>query len=187
MPYRKERNVQPLGREHILADLMAYAESTTVNNGSEFVSALIELAVIAFCLFFVAEYAWMWFFLVPAVIYFAVSLFLSFYRPYKRQNAILRGNFKIRREMLKFITRDEIEQKATGLFAKPQTVEDRMLLHFDSGIWQAPDVCYPWSELYRMSHEGLDHTSVIGNEFYVVIYEGRVCAAYNTKLFDLQE
>ncbi len=187
MPYRKEKNVQPLRREHILADLMAYAEISTVNNSDYFIGALIDLAVMVFLLCFCLQYVWAWFILVPCAIYLVASLVLSIYRPYKQQNAILKGDFKIRRECLKLITHDEMEQKSTGLLEKTQTVENLMLLHFDSGIWQAPEVCYPWSELYRMSHEGLDHTSVIGNEFYVVIYEGEVCAAYNTKLFTLEE
>lgn len=50
---------------------------------------------------------------------------------------------------------------------------------------------YKWSERYAMSDEGVQNTSLIGDEFYIVLYHGdqkkKPVMIYNTKLFDYME
>ena len=46
---------------------------------------------------------------------------------------------------------------------------------------------YRWSKYNHMWYEGLNKTSVPGDEFYLVMYKKRILAVYNTKLFELNK
>ncbi|MBQ1213034.1 MAG: hypothetical protein IIX69_06395 [Clostridia bacterium] len=58
-------------------------------------------------------------------------------------------------------------------------------LCFSTGKWRVPEECYAWSKELKMSSEGVENSSVPGDEFWVVTVKGGgdVCAAYNTKFF----
>lgn len=59
---------------------------------------------------------------------------------------------------------------------------DFFILHYDY---------YKWSKLYSMSPTGVFNTSLVGDSFYLVIYDGdrtnEPVMVYNAKMFDLQE
>lgn len=50
---------------------------------------------------------------------------------------------------------------------------------------------YKWSERYTTTDEGMQNTSLIGDEFYIVLYRGdekkKPAMIYNTKFFDYKD
>ena len=46
---------------------------------------------------------------------------------------------------------------------------------------------YRWAKYNHMWYEGLNRTSVPGDEFYLAMYKKRILAVYNTKLFELNK
>ncbi len=65
-------------------------------------------------------------------------------------------------------------------------IDDVEFLYFSSRKWRIPYRCYEWSSLYNMSREGISNTSIIGDEFYLVILNNthEICVAYNAKFFE---
>ncbi len=103
----------------------------------------------------------------------------------ERKKKIKQGKFHIGREVLTGTIEDnELTSGLGHRYAK----HVRKLV-FSYGSWTVPTICYEWSKDYRMSATGVLNTSVTGDEFFVVTYEGdgEVVAAYNTKFFDYKE
>ena len=46
-------------------------------------------------------------------------------------------------------------------------------------------IYYPWSENYKMTLEGLEHSSFFGEEFYILKYRKKIINIYNKKIFEL--
>lgn len=63
--------------------------------------------------------------------------------------------------------------------------EKRLTLYFSSGEWDVPRETYTWSNELHMSMDGINHTSLAGETFYVVRIEktGEIVYAYNQKFF----
>ena len=59
-------------------------------------------------------------------------------------------------------------------------------LYFPGNKWRIPGQCYRWSNTFKMSQKGVENTSLVGDEFYVVYLQGygEIAAAYNTKFFE---
>ncbi len=65
-------------------------------------------------------------------------------------------------------------------------INEVAFLYFSSRKWRIPYRCYEWSSLYNMSRDGISNTSIIGDEFYLVILNDtqEICVAYNAKFFE---
>lgn len=55
--------------------------------------------------------------------------------------------------------------------------------------WELEGSYYTWSKLYRMSDSGICNTSLVGDEFYLVLYNknNKILMAYNSRFFDYQK
>ena len=64
-------------------------------------------------------------------------------------------------------------------------------LHFSGyGDYEVPEKNYPWSKEYPMTAEGVYHTSMDGDAFYLVLtkpHSGKILLAYPAKYFTLEE
>ncbi len=67
-----------------------------------------------------------------------------------------------------------------------QSFKTVTVFYFSSQSWRVPPYNYQWSDLYHMSGTGLCNTSLIGDEFYLVLLNDthEICCVYNTKLFE---
>ena len=125
----------------------------------------------------------------PFAIYHIVKLFQE-----------LRANHALFKEILYAVRHGELvvsteilEHVSEELFYRQYRHQTVMYtvrhLCFRSGRrWQMPDTRhYEWSMQYCMSSQGLDHTSVSGNEFYIITLQGHyeIAYAYNKSLFAL--
>ena len=52
-------------------------------------------------------------------------------------------------------------------------------------VKRRPSPNYTWSKTFYMSGQGIENTSLVGDEFYLVILHStqEICAVYNTKFF----
>ncbi len=64
-------------------------------------------------------------------------------------------------------------------------------IHFTHTAWRIPRVRYhyAWSNLYYMSTQGLENTSLVGEKFYIVSLstDSKIQYIYNTNLFELKK
>ena len=44
---------------------------------------------------------------------------------------------------------------------------------------------YPWSQFYRMDNDGIMHSSLSGDKFYLVVKNKKILNVYNQKMFTL--
>ena len=58
-----------------------------------------------------------------------------------------------------------------------------------NGSWELEGSYYTWSKLYRMSDSGICNTSLVGDEFYLVLYNKneKILIGYNSRFFDYQK
>ena len=99
----------------------------------------------------------------------------------KESKATERGEFTVLKEKLSHIGKETVhEPGAHG----PRTTEGTYL-YFPCGQWRIQPRNYTWSKDFYMSGQGVENTSLIGDEFYVAISNNtqEICAVYNTKFF----
>lgn len=111
-----------------------------------------------------------------------------------RKSAIENGDFAIAQDTLSHIANTSVhEPHMRG--GRRRNLKEVADLYFGGGSWRiyantnAPNRNnhYLWSKDFAMTNAGLLNTSVKGNEFYIVIFEGEVVYAYNKKLFEYTE
>lgn len=106
------------------------------------------------------------------------------------EDAVDREEFIISLETLEKVREETIYEPHT-YGGKHRSTKDFYFFYFTSGIkWRMPRIAkhYEWSKEYYISSEGLNNTSVSGNEFYFVKLESepKVSYVYNTKFFELE-
>jgi hypothetical protein len=180
------KRTQPLGQEHIRADLAEYLGERFDNRLDLYCYAFgTELSAALILWVFINRW-WAWLLPVPFVLC-TVFFLVRRIRLLRAQKAsVALGDYVIRTSSLLNIGYEIIHEVWMGR-RHVHHAKEVQFYYFTCGKWRTPARCYRWSELYKMSRRGLENTSLLGDEFYVVIYEGEICAAYNTKFFDLEE
>ncbi len=107
------------------------------------------------------------------------------------KDAVMREEFIVSIETLDKVREETIyEPHMPGRHV--HHTKDVYFFYFVSEIkWRMPQIRkhYEWSKDYYISSEGLNNTSVSGNEFYFIRLESdpKVAYIYNTKFFELDE
>ena len=77
---------------------------------------------------------------------------------------------------------------STGFALNIVCLVRNVVFYFENGKWRIPETgtLYAWSKEMYISPEGLDNTSVPGNQFYIVRRRGEaeIAYAYNKKFFE---
>ena len=185
---------ESLTMENIKKDLRK-----SLNDRSDYVSEwrllyIIPLTLISLILAFSPIRSWIWipFFLwdIYHIVRYVLQLKeLSTSKKLLRA-ALDRGDFAVSKETLERVGRETVYRPYRAV-NRTRTTSEVPYLYFQSGIqWEIPKVThYEWSKEYHMSSSGLDHTSVKGDEFYLISLQAdhEIAYAYNTKFFELAE
>ena len=106
------------------------------------------------------------------------------------ENTVTCGEYTVIKDKLVNIAHETVVRKRRISPLYPNnnrySVDEVEALYFSSRHWCIPRRCYEWSSLYNMSGDGISNTSVIGDEFYLIILNEtqEICVAYNTKFFE---
>ena len=103
------------------------------------------------------------------------------------------GEFSISTDVLSHIAKDEpVYEPHQHIFGGSRThyVKYVTYFYFEHAKWRVPEVekLYAWSRDMYISPQGLENTSLQGDEFYLVTRKGEaeVAYAYNRKFFEYQ-
>ena len=112
------------------------------------------------------------------------------------------GNFAVYSDTLTHIATEivfepnvSIYNFLLGYLRRSRFTKDVTVLYFKGGSWRLYEEnhfpnkkkYYNWSKELSMTTDGLLNTSVMGNEFHVVTFEGEIVYAYNDKFFEYEE
>ncbi len=102
-----------------------------------------------------------------------------------RQQAIKNGEYTITTEKLVNIC----EETALQLHRRYYAAKVSNYMYFSNQKWKIPSNNYTWSELYKLSEAGIINTSLIGDEFYIVLVNDNheISCVYNTKFFETRD
>lgn len=146
-----------------------------------------------------------WLFSIPfavVAIYHIIRLIIELRELNARRAAIINGDFAVSSDTLTHIAEElalepniRMYNFALGYLRRSSVSKDITVLYFRGGSWRLYEKNefpnrgrhYHWSKEFAMSTEGLLNTSVEGNEFYVVTFEGEIVYAYNDKFFEYKE
>ena len=127
---------------------------------------------------FISPYAWV-VLLIP-VFFFVISYIVRNLKMTRVKN----GEYAVITGKLLYEKRNELRTELT--FYKPKWIS---YLQFEGyGRWELWGMYYTWSNLYKMSGEGICNTSFVGDTFHLVINKknNKIVMGYNTKFFDYQ-
>jgi hypothetical protein len=127
--------------------------------------------------------------IIAAVVVFAVMMpFVK--REHIRDNSVICGEYTVIKDTLVNVRTEIVttRRRYYKSYKGRYELKEHEFLYFSSRKWHIPRRCYEWSTLYNMSGNGISNTSIIGDEFYLVILNStqEICVAYNTKFFDYQ-
>ena len=114
------------------------------------------------------------------------------------KDAVMREDFIVSIETLDKVREETIYEPHVHGYGShvhtrhAHTTNDVYFFYFRSEIkWRMPEIRrhYAWSKDYYISSEGLNNTSVSGNEFYFIRLESdpKIAYIYNTKFFEFDE
>ena len=101
------------------------------------------------------------------------------------KEAVLADGYAVTKEPLISIV-EETYVEPHVKHGRGRVLRDAKVMYFGVGSWRIPSRVYEWSDTFSMSAQGVENTSVAGNEFYVVTLKstGDIVCVYNTKFFD---
>lgn len=127
--------------------------------------------------------------LIPSVYHF-IKIITLYKDSLHRRHMMINGEFAISTSAFTRIGEDRVYEPHLGRrrFHYYRIVP---FFFFEDVQWRVVQTVkhYEWSALYNMSYQGLQNTSIPGDEFYVVYLDryGDVCYIYNKKLFELKD
>ena len=183
---KKER----LTQENIIKDLL-YSEAQrrylAKNRHSTYIIPILYVAVIVLLL---TKFFWIGIIIALGTIYPTVRCVMIYRDSANRKRSILNGEFTVITDKLVNIGYETVyEPDFTGDFPFMMTfTRDYEFFYFDAQKWQVVGNSrhYDWSKEHYMSTQGLRNTSILGDEFYLVInnYDHEIGYIYNTKFFE---
>ncbi|MBE6641155.1 MAG: hypothetical protein E7619_06175 [Ruminococcaceae bacterium] len=145
-----------------------------------------------------APFLWIMFGWVFGVICIAVAVYM--FIPYLKSRKRLKKEddwaddvkFQISREKLVSVFSEDVYEPhyyGSGRNRVRDNYKTVYMLCFGVGEWRIPEENYPWAKDLRMTANGVENTSLPGDEFWVVRVNGggEICVAYNTKFFKYTE
>lgn len=172
-----------LTKENIQKDVLAYVKRRPSPIYTYFLDILLTsiILVIIFAVFVSWKHALV-FLILPI---FALLGFAPRMREEARERkAALQGEYTVIKDKLSHVDEETIhEPRSAG--GHRQTIQSARFLYFPSGQWRITSPNYTWSKTFYMSGQGIENTSLVGDEFYLVILHStqEICAVYNTKFF----
>lgn len=172
---------EKITKDEILFDLLAVEQQLNRRGGEAYLYAIIPCTVLSVLVGILLHNIWL------SLVFAAVAiLHVGYMIPIAVRSRIMRKTLKAAIENEAFTLTEE-----RLLSVEEQKEKNARIFRFESGAnWQIPNLSehYEWSELCRMSSEGLDHTSIVGDEFFTVTLDvlPEIHYLYNKKLFDYQ-
>ncbi|MBQ9736692.1 MAG: hypothetical protein IJV96_07915 [Clostridia bacterium] len=184
---------------NVKTDLSHVLAEQTENRAEARLTVIIPIAALAAVVGFLLDSVWI------GVAIFALS-FVEIYRyavEKKEQRgkkkaleaALEKGDLSIAVKTLSHVAKETVYEpythtRTTGTHA--HATKTITVFHFEGGgAWRVPkfDVHYPWSAAFYLSAEGLENTSVGGNEFFYISLQGHyeISYVYPCKFFELDE
>ena len=182
--FTKER----FSKDEILFDLLAVEQEENRHGGEAYLYAILPCTLLAVLVGALLHNVWLASVLAAVAIFSIVRMI-----PLALRSRIMRRTLKEAIENDDFSITEErlhsIEEQKESARRSAKTVS---LFHFESGAsWQMPRLSehYAWSEVCNMSSDGLDHTSLVGDEFYLVTPKAlpHITYIYNKKLFEYEK
>ena len=182
--------------DNIKHDLLLSIRSNYVNKSEWRISVAISITLLAIITGFLLKNIWIGLVIfIPAL--YQIIRYIIAEKKFKRkvrvaEDAVNRGEFIISLETLDKVREETIYEPHSGYRGRTNLTKDVCFFYFASGIkWRMPRVAkhYEWSKEYYISSEGLNNTSVSGNEFYFVKLESdpKISYIYNSKFFELED
>lgn len=176
-----------LTKENIAKDVLAHVRKKAAHGRMYFLDIL--LAVIVGAIFMTLASYWK----MGLALFILAMACLLMYIPKIRQEALerktaLQGDFTVIKDRLSHIGEETIcEPRRVG--SRYQTIKSAAFLYFPCGQWRITSPNYTWSKTFYMSGQGIENTSLVGDEFYLAVLNstGEICAVYNTKFFEYKE
>lgn len=175
---------ETMTKQEILADLLTAEQALNRHGGEAYLYAIIPCTLLAVLVGILLHNLWLTLALAAVAIFHIIRMIplAARSRMMRRalKEAIDNDKFVITTERLCSI--DEQEERAN---------KTTRIFRFGSGMsWQIPSLSqhYAWSEVCNMSSDGLDHTSLVGDEFFVVTLNDlpEISYVYNKKLFEYE-
>ncbi|MBQ2806906.1 MAG: hypothetical protein IJF08_07640 [Clostridia bacterium] len=178
--------------EVILQDILKNEEKKAQNNDNKTLIWVMPIAALAI----LAGYAVSWVLAIPIGLLAIVPIVLYF-KQNKKDREIVEsveydGEFVISTDKLSHIDKEQVYEPHThyrpGMSTHTHYTKCITVFYFDNAKWRVPETekLYAWSKEMYISPEGLDNTSLRGDEFYLVSRKGEaeVAYAYNRKFFE---
>lgn len=156
---------------------------------------IVPATVLAFGLGFLFRSVWIGLIIFSLAAYHVVRYVIEAHENWaankQLKKAVDRGDFSVSIETLDHISDETIYEPHITRHGRINIREAKFFYFVGGSSWRVPDIYrhYEWSMNYSMSTNGLDSTSVIGNEFHFITLKGDqdIGYIYNTKMFELKE
>lgn len=172
-----------LTKDNIQKDVLAYVKRITGNKDSYYFGGIVLST--ALVLLIATLDRWKIAFVFAILPVFCLLQYIPIWRASRAERgAASRGDFTVTKANLSHIAEEIIHEPR---FAGKHVHTTRVVrfLYFPCGQWRIQPRNYTWSKDFYMSGQGVENTSLIGDEFYIAISNNtqEICAVYNTKFF----
>ncbi len=178
--------------EVILQDILKHEVKKAKNNDNKTLVWVMPIAAVAF----LAGYTVSWV-LAALIGLVAIVPIVLYFKQNKKDREIVESveydsEFVICTDKLSHIDKEQVYEPhshySPGRRSRTHYTKYVTVFYFDHAKWRVPETekFYAWSKEMYISPEGLDNTSLRGDEFYLVSRKGEVevAYAYNRKFFE---
>ena len=173
---------EKITKDEILFDLLAVEQKLNRRGGEAYLYAIIPCTVLSVLVGALLHNIWL------SLVFAALAILHIVYMiPIAVRSHIMRKTLKEAIENETFSVTDE-----RLLSIEEDKEKKTRIFRFESGAsWQMPKLSehYGWSEVCQMSSDGLDHTSLVGDEFFLVTPNDlpQITYIYHKKLFQYEK
>lgn len=166
----------------IKKDLIAYEKSMFWTKAG-WLGLVLELGFLAILFGILSHRFWVGLIVFLFAIYPIIKSFLLFMEMKKNIELINKGSFTVTKDALTNISIERVHEVS---YSRNRRVPEATFFWFGSAKWRLLlRKYYVWSKTYNISARGMMNTSVIDNEFYIVLVGAKqeIRHVYNTKFF----
>ena len=169
-----------LTAEHIMSDLLSEEKDRFIDSATWIPVVTLPAGGVISIFGVILRSSLIGIFLAVVVLCMAGVWFGYYRRSRKRRKMVADGNYTVTTEKLCNVMEDADRD---DLLTRSRCV---WYLFFPSMKWKIPMFNFGWSERYHMSCEGVVNTSIIDDEFYVVLFNDtyEIGYAYPKKFFE---